>query len=102
MLARSSRAVDVQARALPQQEPGPAQPEKPGDDPQQPVSFAPGRFVAALPVRLLVGDISCSAASPPQEGHLSPAPGPSVMTSPEKPQSRQMISWIGMAIPSHG
>lgn len=78
--------------ARPQQEPGPAQPDVAGDDPQQPVSFAPGTAMAVFPVRLLVLDMRRSVPAPPQDGQVSAASRPRVMISPVKPQSRQMIS----------
>lgn len=62
-----------QAGARPQQEPGPAQPDVAGDDPQQPVSFAPGTAMAVFPVRLLVLDMRRSTPAPPQDGHASAA-----------------------------
>jgi hypothetical protein len=78
--------------ARPQQEPGPAQPDVAGDDPQQPVSFAPGTAMAVFPVRLLVLDMRRSVFELPQDGQASAASPPRVMTSPVWPQSRQMIS----------
>jgi hypothetical protein len=68
--------------ARPQQEPGPAQPDVAGDDPQQPVSFAPGTAVTVFPVRLLVLDMRRSTPAPPQDGHASAESRPRVMTSP--------------------
>jgi hypothetical protein len=81
-----------QAEALPQQEPGPAHPAKPGDEPQQPVSPGPGRSMEAFPVRLLVGDGCRCVDDAPQEGQRSLSFCPRVMISPVKPHCGQMMS----------
>jgi len=68
-------------QALPQHDPGPAQPAWPGREPQQPWSDGPGNPPAALPVRELVAETSFSAALP-QPGQAGVSSARELMTSP--------------------
>lgn len=67
---------------LPQQEPGPLQPDAEASCPQQVVSVGPGMAWGVRPVRLLVGEIIFSVFVLPHDGHASGAGLPNFNTSP--------------------
>jgi hypothetical protein len=71
--------------ALPQHDPGPAQPAWLGFEPQQDVSPGPGKAWAARPVSELDGDMSLTTSLWPHSGQTREAPLWGTMTSLVRP-----------------
>ena len=70
-----------------------------GVDPQQARSDGPGLFMGAFPVNVLGALKFLLTLALPQAGQRQGASCPRVMHSPVRPQSRQVMSKMGMEPP---